>query len=91
MRRLSILALFCLAPVLALAGGHPFVQGAPPSPAPALKKQENVFRQEGERLPPCDGSGRDRTGGTDCKAIEPVVLPRDGVTDELLEKYRLRK
>jgi len=36
-------------------------------------------------------AGRDRTGGTDCKAIEPVVLPRDGVTDELLEKYRLRK
>jgi hypothetical protein len=36
-------------------------------------------------------AGRDRTGGTNCKAIEPVVLPRDGVTDELLEKYRLRK
>jgi len=91
MRRLSVLALSCLAPALALAGGHPFVQGAPPSPAPALKKQENVFGRDGERLPPCDASGRDRTGGTDCKAIEPVVLPRDGVTDELLEKYRLRK
>lgn len=36
-------------------------------------------------------AAQDRTGGTDCRAIEPVVLPRDGVTDELLEKYRLRK
>jgi hypothetical protein len=36
-------------------------------------------------------AAQDRSGGTDCKAIEPVVLPRDGVTDELLEKYRLRE
>lgn len=36
-------------------------------------------------------AAQDRSGGTDCRAIEPVVLPRDGVTDELLEKYRLRK
>jgi hypothetical protein len=36
-------------------------------------------------------AAQDRSGGTDCKAIEPVVLQRDGVTDELLEKYRLRK
>jgi len=36
-------------------------------------------------------TAQDRSGGTDCKAIEPVVLLRDGVTDELLEKYRLHK
>jgi hypothetical protein len=26
-----------------------------------------------------------------CRQPEPVVLPRDGVTDEILEKYRLKR
>lgn len=89
MMRFVVVCAVCCLPVGALAGTHPFVQGAPASPAPSLKKQENVLRK-GE-FPPCDALGRDAAGGNDCRVVEPVLVPRDGVTDELLEKYRLKK
>jgi len=89
MMRLVVVCAVCLVPALSLAGAHPFVQGAPPSPAPSLKKQGNVLKKD--ELPPCDALGRDAAGGNDCRVVEPVLVPRDGVTDELLEKYRLRK
>lgn len=86
MRFVATCAVCCL-PVVAIAGANPLT-GQQPA-APSGKKIEGAFKRE--ELPPCDASGRDKYGGTDCKLVEPVVLPRDGVTDELLEKYRLRK
>lgn len=91
MNKTTTLLFLCCAPAVALAGANPLVNGVPASPAPGIKKQENVLGQDGRALPPCDASGRDKKGGTECQVIEPVVLPRDGVTDEILEKYRLRK
>lgn len=91
MMRFAVTCAMCCLPVVAMAGGNPFVTGAPPSPAPSLKKQENVFGKDGGELPPCDASGRDPKGGRDCKVVEPVYLPRDGVTDDMLEKYRLKR
>lgn len=81
----------CCAPVVAMAGANPLVNGVSSSPAPGNKKYESLLKKEGGELPPCDASGRDPSGGRDCKVVEPVVLPRDGVTDDMLEKYRLRK
>jgi hypothetical protein len=92
MYRFAVVCSVCCLPVLALAGGNPFIQGAPPpSQAPRIKKLENVFEKDGRELPPCDAAGRDPKGGTECKPPEPVLLPRDGVTDDMLEKYRLKK
>lgn len=62
-----------------------------PIPAAPGQRYEGALKRDGTEPPACDASGRDRNGGTDCRVVEPVVLPRDGVTDELLEKYRLRK
>ena len=73
---------------LAVAGANPL--SGQPMPAPSGKKADGAFKRDGGDLPPCDASGRDKYGGTDCKVVEPVVLPRDGVTDEILEKYRLK-
>jgi hypothetical protein len=78
--------MLCL-PGIAVAGANPF-NGQQPA-APAGKKVEGAFKRE--ELPPCDASGRDKYGGTDCKVVEPIALPRDGVTDEILEKYRLKR
>lgn len=88
---ISVVCAVCCLPVVALAGGNPFVQGVPSSPTPKIKKQENVFEREGRGLPLCDEAGRDPKGGTACRPLEPVTLPRDGVTDDMLEKYRLKK
>ncbi len=74
-------------PFIVVAGGNPMT--GQQLPVPAGKKADGAFKRD--ELPLCDASGRDKYGGTDCKVVEPVVLPRDGVTDELLEKYRLRK
>lgn len=89
MTRFAVMCAVCLVPATALAGAHPFVQGAPPSPAPSLKRQEKVLKRE--ELPPCDALGRDAAGGNDCRVIEPVLVPRDGVTDDMLEKYRIKR
>ena len=72
---------------IVLAGANPL--NGQPMPTPSGKKVEGAFKRDD--LPPCDASGRDKYGGTDCKVVEPVLLPRDGVTDELLEKYRLKR
>jgi len=78
--------MLCL-PAIVVAGANPLNGQQPQSPAG--KKVEGAFKRE--ELPPCDASGRDKYGGTDCKVVEPVALPRDGVTDEILEKYRLKR
>ncbi len=78
--------MFCL-PGIVVAGANPLT--GQQAPAASGKKVEGAFKRED--LPPCDASGRDKYGGTDCKVVEPVALPRDGVTDEILEKYRLKK
>ena len=86
--RLLLPALLSLTPCLAMAGANPLSgAGAPP---PANQKYENVFRKERE-IANCERAGG--VMGTDgvCRQPEPVVLPRDGVTDELLEKYRIKK
>ncbi len=87
MVRFAVTCAMCCLPVMAMAGANPL--NGPQPAAPAGKKVEGAFKRE--ELPPCDALGRDKYGGTDCKVVEPVVLPRDGVTDELLEKYRLKK
>lgn len=87
MFRFAVTCALCCLPVLALAGANPLT--GQQAPAASGKKVEGAFKRE--ELPPCDASGRDKYGGTDCKVVEPVFLPRDGVTDELLEKYRLKR
>ncbi len=74
-------------PGIVVAGANPL--NGQQMPTPAGKKSEGAFKRE--ELSPCDALGRDKYGGTDCKVVEPVALPRDGVTDEILEKYRLKK
>jgi hypothetical protein len=89
MRRLLVLSMMCWVPAAALAGGNPLL-GAP-APAPgAEKKYQNLLKGDRQQEP-CDERGLAKDGSTNCKPVEPVYLPRDGVTDDLLEKYRIRK
>jgi len=92
MMRFVVVCAVCCLPVGALAGGaNPLVNGVPTSAGAGGQKYKNLLKNESGEPPPCDASGRDPSGGTNCKVIEPVLLPRDGVTDELLEKYRLKR
>lgn len=89
-QRLVVALVACSVPVVALAGANPLL-GATPPPSPAsIKKYENLLKGDSDKIP-CDERGLAKDGTTNCKPAEPVYMPRDGVTDELLEKYRLRK
>ena len=90
MLRLTVLAISCLAPALAIAAGNPLTGGALAVPA-GNKKYENVLNKGEEEKLLCDERGLAKDGTPDCKPVEPVYVPRDGVTDELLEKYRLQR
>jgi len=91
MMRFAVTCAMCCLPVLAMAGANPLVNGVPASPGPSLKKQGNVLGKDGGDLPPCDSAGLDPKGGRDCQVVEPLYLPRGGVTDDMLEKYRLKR
>ena len=89
MLRRTFAAALLLLPALALGGANPFVTGAPPAPA-SNKKYENLFKKEEDPLSQGRADGNP-SGGAAGQAAEPIPLPRDGVTDDMLEKYRLKK
>jgi len=72
-----------------LAGANPLMGQTPPATSSSLSA-EKAARKERE-IAECQRSGGLMGADGVCRQPEPVFLPRDGVTDELLEKYRLKK
>jgi len=85
----AVFAVCCCAPVLALAGANPLA--TPGAPPPSNKKYENLFKKIKEPEQNCDPQNSEKLVDTDCKPPEPALLPKDGLTDDILEKYRLKK
>ncbi|NBU60109.1 MAG: hypothetical protein EBS23_10225 [Betaproteobacteria bacterium] len=89
MQRLSVALVACWVPAVALAGANPLTGQTPAAPGgtssygAALKKEREIAE--------CQRAGGVMGADGVCRQPEPSVLPRDGVTDELLEKYRIKK
>ena len=87
--RLLLPALLLLIPCLVMAGANPLTGQTPAAPGgassygAALKKEREIAE--------CQRAGGVMGADGVCRQPEPSVLPRDGVTDELLEKYRIKK
>ncbi len=90
MKKWMALALVASLPAQGFAGGNPLVSPGNMGVPAGGKKAPGAFKNEAPKVF-CDEMGRPPNADQPCTPIEPLLLPRDGVSDEMLQKYKIRK